>query len=99
MNREEARRILLACRSGTSDMEDPEVRAALELAARDPELAEWWRDQCRVQESLWSAFRNLPVPADLKDSILAANKVVSVGWWRTTGFRAAALAAVLVLLL
>ncbi len=99
MNPTEARQILLACRPNTSDEGDPDVRDALAVAAHDPALARWWHEQHQVQAALRDTFRKLPVPATLKDAILARPKVVAVDWWRTTKFRIAAVAAMLTVLL
>lgn len=99
MNPTEAKQILLACRPGTADREDPAVRAALEVVGRDPDLAQWWRDQQQVQAALQERFRQLPIPVTLKDEILARRKVVAVNWWRSSRVQLAAAAAVLTLLL
>jgi len=96
---EEAKRILLACRPGTTDEGDPDVREALTVVAREPALARWWQEQQQVQAALRETFRKLPVPATLKDEILARKKIVAIGWWRTTKFQIAAMAAALTVLL
>ncbi|MCW5558116.1 MAG: hypothetical protein KIT22_09845 [Verrucomicrobiae bacterium] len=105
MTAEEAKRILLACRPGTDDASDPEVRAALAVAERDPVLAAWWRQQRQAHAILTERFREIPVPADLKASLLATRrKTIEVAWWPSARFRtlalaaAAALAALLVVL-
>lgn len=95
MNPQQARQILLACRPGTADEADPDVRAALALAERDPELAAWWHRQQQVHAALRGRLRGTPVPAALKAGILAAEKIVVVPWWRSTKVRALALAAAL----
>ncbi|MBI1177785.1 hypothetical protein GC207_10145 [bacterium] len=96
MNLEEAKRILLAYRPGTDDANDPDVRAALAEAARSPDLAAWWRDQQTVRAELRDRFRSISPPANLKENILAAHKTIEIKWWRTTRFRAAAIAACLI---
>lgn len=98
MSPEEAKRILLACRPNTTDETDPDVRDALSVVARDPALAHWWQEQQQVQAALRETVRKLPVPATLKDEILARHKVVAVDWWRTTKFQIAAVAAMLTFL-
>jgi len=98
---EKAKQILLACRPGTDDESDPEVRAALEAVERDPALAAWWHQQRQVHAILTGRFREMPVPADLKARLLAdQRKTVEVAWWQSARIRllaaAAAVAALLV---
>lgn len=99
MNLQQARQILLACRSGTADEADPDVRAALAMVARDPELAAWWHQQQQIHAALRGCFREIPVPASLKAEILAAERIIVAPWWQSTKVRALALAAALVGLL
>lgn len=98
MSPEEARRILLACRPGTTDASDAEVRAALDLADRDPALGDWWREQQAVQAALRERLRELPLPATLKDDILARRNVVKIDAWRSYRLPLIAAAAALMLL-
>jgi hypothetical protein len=98
MNSLSAKQILIACRPGTSDLESAEARAALEQAERDPELQQWWRQQHAFHRSMGDAFRQAPVPADLRDEILGRIRIVELPWWRKPiAFGAAA--AVIVLLI
>lgn len=99
MRPEDAQRILLACRPNTTDENDPDVREALDVVARDPALAQWWREQPQVQAALCETFRKLPVPTTLKEEILARHQVVALPWWRTAKFQMAAAAAMLTVLL
>lgn len=71
MTREEAKTILLLYRF-PADAEDPQVAEALTLARTDAELADWFRQHCGRQEGLRQAFREIAVPAGLKEKILAA---------------------------
>ncbi len=98
MNPEDAKRILLACRPDTADEAEPDVREALALVAGDPALAHWWQEQRRIHTVLRDQFRHLPVPANLKDQILARQKTVTLGWWRGSRFQITAAAAVLMVL-
>ncbi len=87
MNTSEAKRILLAYRPGTEDANEPEVREALALAGRDPDLSRWLDGHRAYQAALKTRFRQIPVPAHLKISILARHKVPEVivpipVWWR-----------------
>jgi hypothetical protein len=96
MTPQEAKRVLLACRAGPDDRDDPDVKAALALVGRDEELAVWWRQQQQAHARLVATFRELPVPPGLKEEILARRKLVVLPWWRTTRARVAAVAALLV---
>ena len=82
MNSVDAKKVLIACRPGTDDMQDAAVRAALEQVERDPELRQWWEEQQRFQHGIRECFRRVPVPGSLRDRILARPKIVSLPWWR-----------------
>lgn len=98
MNPEQARQILLLYRPGTADAEDPEIREAIALAGREPELARWFAEHCAFQESLRAQFRQIEVPADLRERILAGKKIVPLPvWYRRPAVLAAA--AIIVLFL
>jgi hypothetical protein len=87
MNREDARRILVAWRPGMPDLDDPEIAEALKLATRDPELAAWLEQHAAFQSATQQALRSIPTPPDLADAILARRPVLrpafhsqTVGW-------------------
>ena len=71
MNLNEAKTVLLLYRPGTADAEDPQVAEALALAKQSPELARWLAEHTARQASLRGQFRRIPVPAGLKEQILA----------------------------
>jgi len=75
MNRQQAQEILLLFRPGTADAQDPDFADALALAEKDPELGRWLQDQTLVQNVLRAKFRQIPVPAGLKEQILSERKV------------------------
>ena len=83
MNRDEAKNILLLYRHGTADVQDPQIAEALELAERDPELKDWLVKHCERQLVLREKFRQISVPAGLKEQIIseqaAQDKVI---FWR-----------------
>jgi hypothetical protein len=98
MTSQEAKRALLAYRSGTRDGEDPEMAVALQQAERDPELRAWLQAQTRFQTAIRDRLRASPVPAELRERILAERKIVRPLWARPEILLAAAcLAAALVL--
>lgn len=98
MNRAEAQRILLSYRPGCRDDRDSETVAALDLTGRDPELRQWLDQHLAFQECLRAKFRAIPVPAGLKEAILAERVIVRPVFWQRPPVWLAA-AAVLALLL
>jgi anti-sigma factor RsiW len=90
MDREEARLILQSCRPGDQDAGDPQFAEALALAKSDPELAAWFAEQQKFDAQVRDAIQSLPVPLDLKATILAGEnpplqKIVELpeaAWWR-----------------
>jgi len=71
MNPEEAKTILLLYRPNSTDAGDPQIAEALALATRDPGLARWFADHCAWQEALRAKFRQINVPAGLKEQIIS----------------------------
>ena len=70
MNEQEARLILQAYRPG-ADPDDPEVAAALQEAARNPELARWFAEEQAFDRAIAAHLENVPAPFGLKTRILA----------------------------
>ena len=70
MNEQEARLILQAYRPGV-DPDDPEVAAALQEAARNPELARWFAEEQAFDRAIAAHLGNVPAPFGLKTRILA----------------------------
>jgi hypothetical protein len=71
VNRDEIKQILLVYRPGTSDADDPEIAEALALAQGDPELSLWLEEHHARQKALREKFRQLSVPAGLKEQIIS----------------------------
>jgi hypothetical protein len=71
VNCNEAKQILLLHRHGLADADDPEIAEALALAKREPELARWLEEHCARQFVLRDRFRQIPVPAGLKEQIIS----------------------------
>lgn len=82
MNLQEAKTILLLYRPGTADAEEPQIAEALALAQREPELACWLQEHCARQEALRAKFRQIPIPAGLKEQIISeqAAKARAIHW-------------------
>lgn len=89
MTRDEAKQILLLYRS-RRDLDDPEIKAAFELAQRDPELRRWLEQHGAAQRRIKEQLGRLPVPPDLKEAILAGRKIVRPVFWRQPASLAAA---------
>lgn len=90
-------------RPGTADADDPQIAGALALAKREPELARWLEEHSARQEALRSKFRQITVPAGLKEQIIsesAARAMTISRQRRNTVFAAvAAMASVVILLI
>ena len=93
-----AKEILLRYRPGTTDASDPEFAEALDQAKRDPELGRWFAQNQAFQATIRARFKQLPVPAGLKEDILAAYRApASPVWWQQPAFQAFAAAAAILL--
>lgn len=96
MTSAEARRILLRYRPGFGDADEPEIAEALGLAGRNPELARWFEQHCGFQTVMRTRFRTIAIPAELKERLLAAPKIIPRRrWWRHPAWLSAAAAVVL----
>jgi hypothetical protein len=99
MNNTEAKFILRAYRPGGQDATDPQFAEALAQARLDPELARWFAEQTALDIAISGKLQAIPVPADLKASILAGRKIIPMpvaSWWRRAVHPAAAAAALAV---
>ena len=99
MKNEEAKFILRAYRPGGQDAADPQFAEALSQARRDPELGRWLAEQTALDTALSGKLQSVPVPADLKATILAGRKVVPLpirAWWQRQIHPVAAAAALAV---
>lgn len=76
MTNEEAKFILSAYRPNGRDASDPSMAEALEQAARDPELAAWFREERLLDEIISAKLADVSVPPDLKPMILAGHRVM-----------------------
>lgn len=97
MNSEEAKRLLAVFRAGGADMENPRFVEALLQAERDRELGRWFEDQRRFDQQFVEGVKMIPVPADLRDSILARRKILRFSRWAHWRARAAVAASFVLL--
>ena len=96
MNINEAKTILLLHRPGLAEADDPQMAAALELAKKDAELARWFGEHCARQEVLRGRFRQIAVPAGLKEQIISeqASRERIIHWRPRLALAAAAIVLV-----
>ena len=100
MNSRLAKEILLRYRPGPTDASDPEFAEALEQAKRDPDLGSWFAQHQAFHNTIRDRFKQLPVPAGLKEDILAGYRPPLIPvWWQQPAFQSLAAAAAIVLLI
>ena len=98
MNSQEAKEILLSYRPGVDDAKNPSIAAALQQLEHDPELLRWFQQLQETDNAIRRQLRETPVPANLKQRILAEQKVARPDFgWRKPAIIAAAAAAIIVL--
>ncbi len=92
-------------RADEFDWEESEVQAALAQLQRDPELARWYADLRRFDASVAASLQSIPVPSDLRRTLLAVRPGSTVVhrpalWWRPAwnGWRMRAAAAAAIVL-
>lgn len=77
MDKQQAKFVLQACRDAGPDSPDPQMAEACAWLERDPELAVWFEDEQAENCSLARKLRAVPVPGNLRETILARHAVVS----------------------
>jgi uncharacterized membrane protein YbaN (DUF454 family) len=77
---EQAKRTLLLYRPDLPD--DAEFSEALAEARRDPELARWLEQHLATQRALRQKFRQISVPAELKEQIVTGRVILRPAWWQ-----------------
>jgi hypothetical protein len=97
VNQAEAKAILQPYRPGTDDANDPQIAEALALAREDAELARWLKAHQAGQAALRDAFRQISVPAGLKEQIISEQAALRRS--QVVRRRVAALAAAVSLLI
>jgi len=75
MNRTEAKTILLLYRT-PADAADPQMAEALALVEQDAELARWFSEYRATQQLLREKFREIAVPAGLREQIISEQNAV-----------------------
>jgi hypothetical protein len=75
MDKQEAKRVLQALRPNDLNSEQPAVIEALVLVENDPELKAWWEAEQSFDLRVAAKLQDVPVPADLRATILAGGKI------------------------
>lgn len=75
MDNQEAKVILSAYRPSGEDAQDPNMREALEQAHLDPELEKWLEEEKAFDEAISSKLKSVEVPAGLKETIMASERL------------------------
>ena len=75
MDKQEAKQVLQALRPDDPDMTQPAFAEALALVESDPELKAWWEAQQSFDRKVAAKLQEVPIPADLRDTILAGRKI------------------------
>jgi hypothetical protein len=75
MDNREAKFILNAYRPGGQDAHDPRFAEALEQVRRDPILQRWFDESVAFDAAMTEKLFAIPVPSDLRESILTGVKV------------------------
>ena len=97
MDRREVRSILSLHREDDL-VNDERFAEAKELAAKDPELAQWWTEDQAIDDAITEKLASIPVPARLRTRLIstAMPRVARRGHW---GRPVVLVAAALVLLI
>ncbi|MEO6034687.1 MAG: hypothetical protein ABIQ35_05490 [Verrucomicrobiota bacterium] len=96
MNNNEAKFILQSYRHTGADADDPVLAEALEHAKRDPELSKWLEQETQLDAEISRKLKAVPIPANLRENILAGGKIVKPAvQWNTSWLAAAAAIVVL----
>ena len=77
MDKRQAKFVLQACRDAGPASRDPQMAEARAWLERDPELAAWFKAEQAEDGSLARKLREVPVPENLREAILARHAAVS----------------------
>ncbi len=71
MDEQQARLILQAARLGGQDRNDPEIAAALQAVASNPDLSRWFAEEQAFDRAMAAHLEAVPLPYGLKTRIVA----------------------------
>lgn len=95
MNRDQARFTLSSVRPEKVDRSDPQVDAAMQLLADDPELQTWFENSRRFDQAISDRLAEVSPPPGLRDSILTGMEASQAPRWGRRATIISSLAAVL----
>lgn len=75
MDKQEAKIVLQALRPNDPDSTQPAFAEALALVESDPELKAWWDAQQEFDRKVTAKLKEIPIPDDLRATILASRKI------------------------
>lgn len=75
MDKEDARLALQAYRPNGHDTAHPVMAEALACVESDPELKAWWKAQHEFDRKVAAKLEAVPIPADLRATILSGRKI------------------------
>ncbi|MCE0523904.1 MAG: hypothetical protein LV480_13430 [Methylacidiphilales bacterium] len=75
MDKQEAKMLLQACRPDGRDAAQPAFAEALSFVESDPELKTWWQAQQAFDRRVAAKLEEVAIPADLRSTILAGQKI------------------------
>ena len=78
MDRKEVKRALHVFRPDELEPIPSPVADALDLAERDPRLKAWWEAEQAFDRAVADKLSDVPIPEDLRNSILASRTVVPI---------------------
>jgi hypothetical protein len=97
MDKQEAKRALQALRPNGQETTQPAFAEALALVERDPELKAWWEARQSFDRKVAAKLEEVPLPADLRATILAGRKIERLAPQPHFAYWLAAAAAVAIL--
>jgi hypothetical protein len=99
VNSNQAKEILMLYRPGSADAQDPQFAEALAMVETDAGLKAWFDGHCATYEIMRARFKQIEVPAGLREQILSERRAHTEKVSRRRLIFGAATAAVAVLLL
>jgi hypothetical protein len=78
MDKQEAKVVLQALRPNDLNTHQPAVIEALVFVENDPELKAWWEAQQSFDRKVAEKLEKVPLPADLRTTILASRKISQI---------------------
>jgi len=97
MDKQQAKLVLQALRPNDPDSTQPAFAEALALAESDPELKAWWEAQQQFDHKVSAKLKEVPIPEDLRATIMAGRKIEKFSPTPSFSFWLAAAALVAIL--